>query len=337
MYESTEDKDKNLSVIQYICAIIPYLSDIINDHKVEEWKIQLGMRVNFISSKDTGETRTIYVWSDNEEIRLGNETDDIINKLFESFLDNYQKEEKIMRGGSNFIFESVDLLDYLLHKISLKRGNSYIKSPNWLINKRATINPQNNHDKCFLNAITVVLNHQNIRNNLERISKIKPVINQYNWIDINIKEDREKLEKNNMTINWKKFEQNNKTIALNILFLPHNTKTIRLAYKSKYNRKRENQVVLLMITDGKKWHYLALKSVRTTNGYNRPVISFSIFIRGITSNNEGDFYCLGCLNSFRTDNALKKHERLCDNNDHCHIKIPTEDNKILKYNHGEKS
>ena len=242
-----------------------------------------------------------------------------------------------MRGGSNFIFESVDLLDYLLHKISLKRGNSYIKSPNWLINKRATINPQNNDDKCFLNAITVALNHQNIRNNLERISKIKPVINQYNWIDINIKEDREKLEKNNMTINWKKFEQNNKTIALNILFLPHNTKTIRLAYKSKYNRKRENQVVLLMITDGKKWHYLALKSVRTTNGYNRPVISFSIFIRGITSNNDGDFYCLGCLHSFRTNNALKKHERLCDNHDHCHVKIPTEDNKILKYNHGEKS
>ena len=78
-----------------------------------------------------------------------------------------------------------------------------------------------------------------------------------------------------MVIDWKKFEQNNKTITLNILFVPHNTKTIRLAYKSKYNRKRENQVVLLMITDDKKWHYLALISVRTTNGYNRPVRSLS--------------------------------------------------------------
>ena len=52
--------------------IIPYLTDMINYHNTEEWKIQLGMRVNFISSKDTGETRTTYVWSDNEEIRLGN-------------------------------------------------------------------------------------------------------------------------------------------------------------------------------------------------------------------------------------------------------------------------
>ena len=71
-----------MSLKQYFCAIIPYLSDVINDHKVEELKIQLGMPVNFISSKYAGETRTNYVWSVNEEIRLGNETDDIINKLF---------------------------------------------------------------------------------------------------------------------------------------------------------------------------------------------------------------------------------------------------------------
>ena len=55
-----------------------------------------------------------------------------------------------------------------------------------------------------------------------------------------------------MKIDWKKFEQNNKAIALNILFVPHNTKIIRLAYKSKYNRKRENPEVLLMIADSKK-------------------------------------------------------------------------------------
>ena len=65
------------------------------------------MHVNFSYSKDTGETRTIYVWSDNAKIMVGNETDNIIRELFESFLDNYQKEEQIMRGGSDFIFESV--------------------------------------------------------------------------------------------------------------------------------------------------------------------------------------------------------------------------------------
>ena len=88
-----------------------------------------------------------------------------------------------MRGGSDFIFESVELLSYHLHKISLNRGKSYIKSPKWLENKRGTINPQNNDDKCFQYAITVALNHQNIENYPERISNIEPFINQYNQKD----------------------------------------------------------------------------------------------------------------------------------------------------------
>ena len=82
------------------------------------------------------------MWSDNEEITQGNETGDIIEKLFESFLTNYQKEELILRNGSNFVFESVNLLSYHIHKTSLKRGKLYIKSPEWLLNKRATINPK---------------------------------------------------------------------------------------------------------------------------------------------------------------------------------------------------
>ena len=79
------------------------------------------------------------------------------------------------------------------------------------------------------------------------------------------------------------------------MFIPHSTKTITLAYKSKYNQERENQVVLLMITNGEKWHYIALKSVRTDDGFNRPIRALSRLFRGITSNNHGDFYCLGCL------------------------------------------
>ena len=63
------------------------------------------MHVNFISSKDTGEARTINILSDNKEIMLGYETDDIIINFFESFLNNYQKEEQIMRGASDFVLK----------------------------------------------------------------------------------------------------------------------------------------------------------------------------------------------------------------------------------------
>ena len=92
-----------------------------------------------------------------------------------------------------------------------------------------------------------------------------------------------------------------------------------------------------MITNGKKWHHIALKSEPTDGGFNRPVRSLFRLFRGIISNHDRDFYCLSCLHSFRTDNALKKHERLCNNNDYCSVEMPTKFNKTLKYNYGEKS
>ena len=75
------------------------------------------------------------------------------------------------------------------------------------------------------------------------MSKIKPFINQYNWKEIDFPAQPSK--------DWKKFESNNKSIALNVLYIPYNTEKIRLAYKSKHNFKRNNQVILLMIIDGK--------------------------------------------------------------------------------------
>ena len=107
------------------------------------------MRVNFIVSKNTADTRTIYVWSNYESIMWSSDTDNIIRELFESFLYNCQKEEQIIKD-SDSNFESIDLMDYKLHKVGLNRRGSYIKSPQWLINKRATINPKTEKDdKCF--------------------------------------------------------------------------------------------------------------------------------------------------------------------------------------------
>ena len=74
--ESRGDKEKRLSVKQYLNKIKPHLYDLINDHRIvrKVWKIQISMHVNFISSKDTGETCIIYVWSDNVSIMQGTDT-----------------------------------------------------------------------------------------------------------------------------------------------------------------------------------------------------------------------------------------------------------------------
>ena len=115
---------------------------IIEDDLFGEWKIPLTMQITFISSLGNREIRIMDSKSDNVETMMGNEADDIIKELFESFNKRYQEGLETKMKRRQFVFESVDLLYYSLHKICLNRGGSYIDSPSSLKNKRATINPK---------------------------------------------------------------------------------------------------------------------------------------------------------------------------------------------------
>ena len=296
-YQSKGDQIRNSSFKQYLYMIILYLWDIINDHKAHgnlnvhssnevidyktegERKIQLSMKIYFVSSKDSDEIRTIHTKSDNIDILMGRKTYDIIKERFKSRLQKFQEELEESMWRSGFIVDGVNLLEYKLNKIKPRRGCSYIDSLKWLKNKKARINPKNNDNNCFQYALAIAFNFQNVQKDQQRISKIKPLINQYNWKEIDLPLHPQK--------DWKKFELDNKTIALNILFVPYNTEEIRLAYKSKYNFKRKSEVTLLMITDGKNWHYLAIKSL-------------SALLGGITSNHNGNFHCSNCFHSYST-------------------------------------
>ena len=86
-YQSNGDKDKTISIEEYLDATKPYLSNMKNNHNQGEWKIQLSLIVNFVPF----ETRIMYTDSDNIDIMIGSETDEIIEKLFESLLEIYQK------------------------------------------------------------------------------------------------------------------------------------------------------------------------------------------------------------------------------------------------------
>ena len=110
---------------------------MINDHKTRrERTIQLTMQINFISCKSSAETRTMYTKSRSIEITKGNKTDEIIKKLFESLLQNYQKKLEEPMRASEFVPDSIDLLYYHLASLNRKRS-SYIDSPKWLKNKKS--------------------------------------------------------------------------------------------------------------------------------------------------------------------------------------------------------
>ena len=215
LYESKGDKDNKLAVYEYFDIIKPYLKDMIDNYKVRgEWKIQLSMRIIFVSFIDKNETQVMHTKSDNIEIMIGTDTSDAINQRIDSFMKRYQEGlEKKMRGSS-FTFEGIDSLKYHLHKLRLNRESSYIKSPKWSENKGITINPKyTKNNKCFQYAIIVALNHENIDHHPERISKLRPFIDNYDWTEIEFLAHSK---------HWRKFECNNKTIALNVLYVPYN-------------------------------------------------------------------------------------------------------------------
>ena len=113
---------------------------------------------------------------------------------------------------------------YKCHEVNFKRGGSYIDYPNWTKKKKVTRNSTNEDDKCFQYIPTVALSFEEIESHPEIVTNILPFINKYNWEGINYSSKMD---------DWKRFEKNNQTIALNILLTKE--KGILPAYISNHN------------------------------------------------------------------------------------------------------
>ena len=176
LYESKGDKIRSLSVLEYLSKITPYLYDLIEEYSYNSLrKIQLNARLTFVSLTDSNVRQILYSKNDNVNILYAVDTNGVIDELFDTFLKRYQDGLETKMTGSSYFFEKVDLLEYHFHKVTLKRGSSYIPSPKWINNKKSTINPQNTEDNnCFQYSIVAALNHQKIPNHSERISNLKP-------------------------------------------------------------------------------------------------------------------------------------------------------------------
>ena len=145
--------------------------------------------------------------SNNIKCTSYNDANEVNNKLFESLISGYLDNLETSMGANDFNFYSVQLMYYKCHKINFKRSSSYIDSPDWIKNKKATLIPKNEDGKCIQYAATAALNYKEIESYLERVSDIIPFINF--WKEINYP---------SKTDDWKKFERNNLTISLNISY-----------------------------------------------------------------------------------------------------------------------
>ena len=180
----------------------------------------------------------------NEKIALyGYKTTEKELKFFEKAIQfhedlaNDEDEDDIVYSSDRIVYFDNLFNDYIIEnntdqsETTIINDSTFIDVPKWTKNKKRTINPQNNHNKCFQYSVTLSLYHQEIGINSFRISKIKPFINNLNWNNINFPPQEQ---------DYKTLEINNKSIALNVLYVQSDTRKISHLYKFEFSKQEKN-------------------------------------------------------------------------------------------------
>ena len=178
------------------------------------------------------------------------------------------------------------------------------------------INSQNKDEECFKWAVIGALYHEEIKEDHQRISKLWPYEKQYNWKGFEFPVSIKKIDK---------FEKINPGIAVNVLFSNKKSqkKNIYTVRRSEHNVKSKKQVNLLMIVDGEKRHYTAIKNI-------------SRLLSKLNGKTKRAYhYCINCFNGFRIESARDKHYEYCSSTGHVKVSMPTEEEKWLKFHDGQ--
>ena len=178
------------------------------------------------------------------------------------------------------------------------RVSSYIELLEWIVNKKAWINPRKNDEQCFKWAVIAALHHKEIWNNPGHLSKLQHFENQYNW---------NRLEFPLAIQNTGEFEKNNPGTTTNVLF--NSNKGTYKAQRSELYGKCRKQGKLMMIVDGENRHYTAIKNL-------------SRLLKSLNATHKESYhFCMNCLNGFHTASASKKYY---SSNGHVKVQMPSE-------------
>ena len=322
----------------YIAVVTPNVKTLIEEQVKElgAAKVQLSMwiqwkkkivRVIPLDEEELKETKDVPDSEGDAYIRIekvfnskmmeifqGSDVDELLMEMF-AHIKTQVEHPALPQSG--FTIDRIMHLDIDFHKLKLTRGSSYIKLPSWLAHKKAIINPKNKDEECFKWAIIAALHHEEIGAHPERISKLEPFVDQYNW---------QGLEFPLVVSKIKKFEKNNPNIAVNVLYVKESKRKngdITILRRSEYNVLRNKQVNLLLISDGEKKHYTTIKSLsRLLSRENR--------VR-----RDKQHFCLNCLHAFNSEKSMIKHYDYCVDHEEVKVEMPTEKDKWLKYHDGQ--
>ena len=221
-----------------------------------------------------------------------------------------QQIENPAPRNSKFVFDRVLYMDIDFHRFNLTRGSSYVPLPDWLMKKKAIINPKNSDMECFKWAVIAAMKWEEIGKNPERVSKLRRYEGDFDWSDIEFPASFRDINK---------FERNNE-IGVNILAI-ENKKTYICRKGRDYNRI-VNLMLIADVENPNKKHYVAVKSLSR------------LLSKQNSKHKEAQHFCTNCLNGFESAIIRDEHYEYCRSKDSVRVEMPTK-NPVVKYADGQ--
>ena len=236
-----------------------------------------------------------------------NDKNEIVTAMTEHMA---QQIENPALRNSNFVSDRVLHMDIDFYKLNLTRGSSYVPLPDWLMKKKAIINPKNSDMECFKSAVIAAMKWEEIDNNPERVSKLKRYEGEFDWSDTEFPVSFRDINK---------FERNNE-IGVNILAIEN--KKIYICRKRRDYDRIVNLMLIADVENPNKKHYVAVKSLSR------------LLSKQNSKHKEAQHFCTNCLNGFESEIIRDEHYEYCRSKDPVGVEMPTK-NPIVKYADGQ--
>ena len=229
-----------------------------------------------------------------------------INSIAHSMINHMaQQVENPALRDSKFASDSIMYTDISIHKLNLTRGSSYIPLPDWLAKKKAILNPKNFDVKCFKWSVIAALKWEEIDRDHQRVSKLRRY--EFDWEGISYPVSTKDISK---------FETRNR-IGVNVLALNG-----KIPYICRKGGDYERSVNLMILEDGEKKHYVAIKSLER------------LLSKMNSKHNPTQHFCNNCLQGFSDITSRDNHYEYCRSNESVRIEMPTR-NPIVSYSNGQ--
>ena len=225
-----------------------------------------------------------------------NDKNEIITAMIEHMA---QQIENPALRNSKFVFNRVLHMDIDFRRLNLTRASSYVSLPDWLMKKKAIINPKNSDMECFKWAVIAAMNWEEIGKNPKRVSNLRRYEGDFDWSDIEFPVSFRDINK---------FERNNE-IGVNILAVE--SKKIYICRKGRDYNRIVNLMLITDVENPNKKHYIAVKSLSR------------LLSKQNSKYKEAQHFCSNCLNGFESEIIRDEHYEYCRSKDSVRVEMPT--------------